>query len=533
MNRAGWRSPSKKLAVGLLSCAAIFGIAAAMMSTPAANVALADEETPEQVTMVSDFTDRGMGLYPDIQENGTYINAGNRGCAACHTDLFDLDKDNGTYTHITTYVGLKDATYNGDCIVCHNISTGTAGNTMSENIHIAHYSSDAFVAANGNCWSCHLMTRNQDGDNIFTMYEDVMYDAAFGGYPGAATYSAATDQTWAKRRGFDSGFMSGVSVTSEPALDVTLDQAPNAEDAEFLIENYLRIDGNDTYATIDPATWSLEVIIDGESTMLSLDDIKAMPVTEYNGAQWCLVCGYNTAMIDNMPMKGVLLSDFVEQLGIDPAVLNTISLVSVDEWTAIMPIVDVTFADGSSLIAGQGSLQSYIDANSMLVYENYGHDLTVAQGAPVKLFVPGTGGTITVKNLVGMEFSTTDEPATIDGICEGFVERGVTIPINSSWFDNDGVEAKVGEPLVLEGASYGWSVGTVDNHLAKVEFSLDYGQTWTEFEVPADFDPDQWVHYTVSWTPEQAGTYIMKVRAVDFNGVVQQTESSIIVNVAE
>lgn len=73
---------------------------------------MAEEE--ESFSTAADFTKRSTGLYPDVQTNAEYQNSGNRGCSACHDNLFDLDKDNGTYTHITTYIGLKKATYNGD-----------------------------------------------------------------------------------------------------------------------------------------------------------------------------------------------------------------------------------------------------------------------------------------------------------------------------------------------------------------------------------------------------------------------------------
>lgn len=59
---------------------------------------------------------------------------------------------------------------------------------------------------------------------------------------------------------------------------------------------------------------------------------------------------------------------------------------------------------------------------------------------------PGTGGTATVKNLVGIKFSKTDNPPVYSDIAVPSIEAGALINMNTSWFDNDGVQAKVGEP---------------------------------------------------------------------------------------
>lgn len=492
---------------------------------PAANNSNSDNDAnsqqmaeEESFSTAADFTKRSTGLYPDVQTNAEYQNSGNRGCSACHDNLFDLDKDNGTYTHITTYIGLKKATYNGDCVVCHFSKTGTAGNIMSENIHVLHYSDSQFVNANGNCWSCHVTDTNESGEIVLKLFEDVQYDGTYGGYPDAIT-NAGTPE-WVERRGWESGFLSGVSVISEPDIKVDVDQNASEEEDEFLIMNYRRIDENDQYADIDPETWSLEVTGVGKPGSYTLEDLKAMPQTEYTATQWCLVAGYNTAMVDNMPMKGVLLRDFIEAVGGIDDGINTITPVSADQWTAIFP-------------GGSTDLQSYIDNNAMIVLENYGHDLTIPQGGPAKIFVPGTGGTVTVKNLTELRFETSDNPPKVDTTAQGFIDANKAIDINTSWFDNDGVTGKVGETLALEGASYGWSFGDLDHAIDKVLISFDYGLNWTEIDAPDEFDPDQWVHFTVNWTPSEAGTYIVKAKAVDKNGIEQGTDSNLIVVVGE
>lgn len=476
-----------------------------------------DSEKPS-FSAVADFTDRSTGMYPDVQNNAKYQNEGNRGCSACHTDLWDTDKNNGSYVHITPYVGLKEATYTGDCQTCHAWSVLRCGNAMAENIHVSHYSNQTFLDANGNCWSCHVMYTDKDFNTTIKLYEEVQYEAGFGGYPNNDQDATIA---WNKSRGFETGFLAGTSADSEPTVSVDFDQAPNKEEDEFLCVNFIREDGNDVYASIDPATWKLEVTGASGTSSYTLDDLKAMPQTETTKSQWCVLNGVNSGMIDNMPMKGIKMEDFAQAVGVGDA--NAVSFTCLDNWTGL----------GKDNLG----LQYLIDNKAMIVLENYGHDLTAYQGGPAKLFIPGTGGSASLKNLASITFSKVDEPVmlkTASITAEAKVATsGSAVATNTSWFDNDGVEGKVGQELVLEGASYGWHIGDAECNPVQILFSIDYGRTWMTYDVPSDFDPDQWAHFTFKWTPKEAGTYVVKAKAIAANGNEQVAVSNLLVTVAE
>lgn len=518
------------LAVGLVAfalCLAACAPNAASTSTASTAGNATEEQAAESAdedrtfSTAKDFTEHSTGMFPDIQRNAEFQNTGNRGCAACHEDLFTLDKNNGTFVHITNQVGMKKGTYNGDCAVCHFQKMGTAGNIMSENIHVRHYGSKEFVNANGNCWSCHVTDTDEDGNIVMKLVEDIKYDMSYGGYPN----EDETDIHWLERHGWDEGTFTGVIREADPALDVKFDQATSSEEAEFNILNFERLDGNDAYAeiekTVNDGSYRFTVEGVGKPGEYTLEDLKAMPQTEFSAAQYCYVAGYNTAMFDNMPMKGVKLSDFIEAVGGVDAGANTVNPIACDGWTAIYP-------DGGT------DLQSYLDNDAVLVLERYGHDLNINQGGPVEIFVPGTGGTATVKNLVGIKFSKTDNPPVYSDIAKPSIESGALINMNTSWFDNDGVQAKVGQPLTLEGASWGWVFGDDLNYeVDKVQFSLDYGQNWVDVDVPDNFDPYQWAHFTMTWTPERAGTYVLKAKGVTADGVEQGEHANLIVQVSE
>lgn len=501
------RRGARAAAVVGLSLVAALGFAG-LSGAPSA---WADETEGSAIAGYSDFTDRSTGLYPDVQKNAEYQNSGNRGCVSCHADLYDdVDKGNGTYDHITTYVGLKDGTYASDCKTCHSLGIGTTGNAMSENIHVSHYSNPAFTALNGNCWSCHSMYFDESGDVVMGMFEDVQYEKTYGGQnfiPGTEANTARFD----RMRGWDTGTISGVTVLSEPAIDVAMDQVANEEADEFLCVNYVRTDGNDAYATIDPETWTLEVKGVKEPRTFTLDELKELPVTSTNVAQWCAANGINAAMVDNMPVEGVLLRDLVEACGGLADGANAVYFTAIDGW---LPSVNGM------------SAQQLMDSNVLIVFSNYGHDLTAYQGAPAKLLIPSWAGALSVKNLTSISFEAVDEPVDMSA------DFGIH-PVNTSWFVNDGVQAKVGETVAIEGASMGVSSAAFDAHPVQIQFSFDYGDTWTSFDVPEDFDPQQWVHFTLSWTPEQAGTYIVKAKAIGVDGTEQAAPSNLIVVVSE
>ena len=85
-------------------------------------------------------------------------------------------------------------------------------------------------------------------------------------------------------------------------------------------------------------------------------------------------------------------------------------------------------------------------------------------------------------------------------------EPSPSYPINGMWFQEDGVTAKVGEPVILTGAVYSWN--RVVGDLASVNFSFDMGKTWQDVKIVdqvTDFDPFQWVTYSLDWTPQQGG----------------------------
>lgn len=81
-----------------------------------------------------------------------------------------------------------------------------------------------------------------------------------------------------------------------------------------------------------------------------------------------------------------------------------------------------------------------------------------------------------------------------------------------------GLIYRVGEPITFEGYA-----DDFERAVAGVQFSLDDGLSWTTYPTEGAHD-DRGVRWTFAYTPQMAGRYLLKARAVDAEG----TPSSVV-----
>lgn len=89
------------------------------------------------------------------------------------------------------------------------------------------------------------------------------------------------------------------------------------------------------------------------------------------------------------------------------------------------------------------------------------------------------------------------------------------------------VAGTAGRPVEVKGYAqdFGFAVSAV-------QFSCDGGDTWTTFDTP-EADPDRNVNWSFSFTPPEAGTYELLVRAVRADGRVSPQPARVTVDVAD
>ena len=466
-------------------------------------------------SMYPKFTDRTAGLFPDTYFNENYLNTGNRGCNACHENLFDKMVNKNGYTHILSYVGYdKNGTYK-DCEPCHRGHMTLTGPYLGAAMHASHYSSEMFLEADGNCWSCHAVNSDGEmGEYQFMLWEDYFDQAALGGYPWLADDEST--RAWVESRGYAGGYLTEMALDSDPQIEVSFAQDTTDPDDVFVVNNWgpdaIDLDGgsaDDNPLTItgvnNPRTFTVE-------------EIRAMPQVEFTAQQSCATNGEGGALMENLPMAGVPLSYLVEQCGGLVEGTNAINAAGNDGWTAFPPMdfqLELLYED------------------TYVVTQMYGENLTVNQGAPLMLVPCGMPGAQWVKHLGTIDFKVADQ------FMDGPTYAASTAPspkinVNGMWFQNDGITAKVGETINLTGACTSWAkfVGELD----VIRFSFDMGQTWVEYKVTdevSDFDKYQWVNYSMDWTPTKAGKYQVKLDAIDTEGNHITNPTTLFVTVEE
>ena len=449
--------------------------------------------------VAKDFTDNDPGPFTDTWHNRNILNAGNRGCAACHTSMYETIKNitvgDAGYEHVIGEPGYGRDYEWRDCTACHMTADAQMnGPNLVGAIHTIHFSS-AMFEENGTCESCHAY--NESGELV--LWDDFKYTAQLG---GSAYTDPATINQKLTERGVRNGSMVDVVWVDDVKLsDVVLAQpvSTNQDGSEYVFTA-----ANMGVREYEAADYTVSLSgVNGKSSW-TLDELKELPATEKIVTVDCAGNIQNGALISNTKMKGVLLADLIEAAGGLQDGMQSYTVTCKDTWTC--------FAN----CFGQGfNLQAALDQGAMLVYAYNDQELTPAQGYPLTLVTPGYGGAFIPKYVEALDFSTNESGFTSTWFDPSSASDG---NLNAGWLtpNKDGMEYKVGDEITLEGWGYEQSSG--GHELGQIAISGNYGNTWTVLDVRQGvdgFDKDQWVTFAATWTPEVAGTYVLHLKAVD------------------
>lgn len=157
--------------------------------------------------------------------NTYYLDADNRGCASCHSDLVAL-LDNMEFPHLSFASGYEYEMEVQDCMICHDDGAGYIWKTQEFGmlIHAIHQR-DTFTAMGGDCWTCHTVTADGRG---MMLWEEAKYDVFQGiksvaNVEGEFTYdqsvlsptdSAVNDLNWMS--GDSTNMMQGAELAGLP-----------------------------------------------------------------------------------------------------------------------------------------------------------------------------------------------------------------------------------------------------------------------------------------------------------------------------
>ena len=439
------------------------------------------------------------------------LNNDNRGCNSCHADLDATLQHLAQTMHPSPNSPALDAEMTVDqCLFCHTYSPGYIPTqyefgTLIHNIHYGLEADSQFEDEyKGNCYSCHDATNDGEG-------------------------MALWDQTKFER-------LRGVTKVENVEGDFSIDQeATMAQEDMFNMDAWNRLydrmrSGAEYADTPMPQSLfdSWPITVDGEVnspyTALLPDLVKeaeeAGVVVTKVSKEVCNWNGTGAGSVSNVEITGIPVSWLIERAGgyTDNADING---------------VRVMRADGSSKRAMP--LDKVDGGEAFLVYKINGEQLTAANGFPCTNWCEGVDPEVNSKQMNEYKV-VTDAPDFDDHVYEFEHHDGNP----NGWIDADGnwtnkpnaTVLGVPEGLVIQnGQPYTFHgyVDAYDEKIASVEFSMDFGKTWTKYEL-GDTDVNKLVWFDFTWTPQEESAYCLQLRATTESGLVSPQIQTVMVN---
>jgi DMSO/TMAO reductase YedYZ molybdopterin-dependent catalytic subunit len=327
-----------------------------------------------------------------------------------------------------------------------------------------------------------------------------------------------------------------------PDMIVHNDRPVNVEAAPHLLDDDVTpadkhfIRNNGTMPNpIDKAAWRLTV--DGEvENELELSYDQLMNDFEHVTLRLQIECGGNgrsgfnplprgnpwsVGAIGNAEWTGVRLRDILRAAGVQQSAVYT-GHFSYDEHLSGDP-------DRPSISRG-GPIDKMMDPHTIVALKMNGEDIPIEHGFPVRMVTPGWPGSASQKWLtrVWVRDREHDGPG-MTGLSYRVprypVEAGAEVPhedmmvMNSMivksviTFPEAGAQVAAGRAFEVRGQAWAG-----DNHVTRMETSIDFGATWQQAELHAAPNRYSWQRWRAQITPPQAGYYEVWARATDDQG---------------
>lgn len=287
---------------------------------------------------------------------------------------------------------------------------------------------------------------------------------------------------------------------------------------------------------VDPDEWKL--LVSGRvrrELALSLEDLRARPVTTKPVTMEC--AGNGRARLAPRPISQPWLLEAVSTAEWSGTLLKPI----LEEAGLRDDAVEVVFTGADRGVDG-GVEQDYqrglpvedaLRDDVLLAYEINGQPLPPQHGFPLRLIVPGWYGMAQVKWLRQIEavskpfegyqnvqrYRVRQEENELGEALTRMLPRSLMVPPGIPEFLSRSRVSALG-PCLLGGRA--WSGAAP---IAKVEVSVDGGNTWAEADVGAPPGDTAWYPWAFRWEPTEPGPYVLCCRATDALGGTQPVES--------
>jgi sulfoxide reductase catalytic subunit YedY len=291
--------------------------------------------------------------------------------------------------------------------------------------------------------------------------------------------------------------------------------------------------------SVDVNQWRLKVGGNTEKEMqFSMDDLKTkFQKVTYTAVIQCAGNGrslfeprviggqWKNGAMGNVTWTGVRLKDILNQAGIKAGSvdvsfngLDTGTLPTIPDFIKSLPI------------------DTALEEDMLIAYEMNGQPLTMLNGFPARLIVPGWYATYWVKSLTDItvlnkpfdEFWMKTAYRIPDNPC-GCVPPGTkpqkTIPIHRMTTrsliitpeEHSGL--KLNKPVDIMGIAFSGGYSIKD-----VVVSTDGGRSWNQAKLGKDLGKYSWIQWTYPWRPKRAGKYTLMAKATNSIGESQPFE---------
>jgi len=283
------------------------------------------------------------------------------------------------------------------------------------------------------------------------------------------------------------------SIFLNPQLSALVNSEVTANDSFYRVA----IDVFDP--SVDASAWSMSLTgMVANPKTYSIEDVRNLPKVEEYDTFICVSNLINGGLISNAKWGGVRLSDLFADAGGVSSGAAYVVFYSVDGYSVGVPLARA------------------MDPSSMLAYEMNGIELPQNHGYPLRAVIPGLYGMMSAK--------WVRQVALADSVHLGFWQtRGWTndATVQTVAFirvPGDGATvslSKNGGSVVIGGFAFAG-----DRGIAKVEVSVDGGNTWQEAALKPPASDLAWVLWAFEWAPEP-GNYVVYARATDGAGALQ------------
>jgi len=291
--------------------------------------------------------------------------------------------------------------------------------------------------------------------------------------------------------------------------------------------------------SVDLRTWRIKVGGNTErSPELSMDDLKGLPRVTYTAVLQCAGNGrslfeprvpggqWGNGAMGNVTWGGARLKDILAKAGVKGDSvevafngLDSGALPTVPDFVKSLPV------------------DKALEEDIIVAYEMNGKPLTMLNGFPARLVVPGWYGTYWVKALSDVtvlsktfeEFWMKPAYRIPDNPCACVppgTAPGKTVPINRMNTrsliiePSQGNRLPAGKEVVISGLAFSGGYGIKD-----VVVSVDGGKIWKEVKLGKDLGKYSWIQWQLPWRPTQKGKYTLMARATNSIGESQPFDS--------